>query len=71
MEEVYGVDEFPKLWSAFVDGFKDGFGANGGRMSEEDLKRIEARTLIVHGGKDPLVSADHPPLMRKMIKFNE
>lgn len=70
MEDVYG-DELPKLWSAFIDGYKDAFGANGGRMSEEDLKRIKAHTLILHGAKDQLVSKDHPPLMRKMIRSNE
>lgn len=69
-EKVYG-DDFPRLWSDFVDGFKDAFGADGGRLSEEDLERIEARTLILHGAKDQLVSKDHPPLLRKLIKFNE
>lgn len=71
MEAEYGVDEFPKLWSAFVDGFKDAFGANGARMSEQDVKRIDARTLIMHGAKDPLISPDHIPFMKKMIRFNE
>lgn len=71
MEDEYGADELQKLWSAFLDGFNDAFGANGAIMSEEEVKRIEARTLIMHGAKDPVLSADHPPIMRKMIKFNE
>lgn len=71
MEQVYGADHFQALWSAFVDGYKDAFGANGGRMSEADLKQIRAHTLIVHGAKDALVSKDHPPLLKEMIKFSE
>lgn len=69
-EGVFG-DDFPRIWSDCVDGFKDAFGANGGKMSEKDLKRIEARTLILHGAKDEMLSKDHPPLLIKCIKFNE
>lgn len=71
LEKVYGAEGLANLWSAFVDGYHDAFGLNGGRMSEDDLRRIRAQTLIMHGAKDPLVSKDHAPHMRKMIKFNE
>lgn len=71
LEKVYGAEGVAELWSAFIDGFPDAFGENRGRMSEEDLKRIKAQTLILHGAKDPLVSKDHPPYLKKMIQFNE
>lgn len=71
LEQVYGADEVQKLWSEFVDGFPDAFGENRARMSEKDLERIRAHTLIVHGAKDELVSKDHPPYLKKMIRFNE
>lgn len=71
LEQIYGADMVAELWAGFVDGFPNAFGPDGARMTDDDLKRIKAQVLIVHGGKDQLVSKDHPPFMQKMIANTE
>ena len=60
----YGDDQIIKLWEqarAFKDDFEDM------AFSTTDMARIQARTLIVHGDRDPLFPVDIPVSMFKAI----
>ena len=39
-----------------------------GDICIKDLENIHARTLIIHGLKDPLVPLEHPDFLHKHIK---
>lgn len=71
MEQLYGVDQFPILWSNWVDAFIRIYHENNGNICRNELKEIVAPTLIVHGTKDPMIAAEHIPYLRKHIKQNE
>lgn len=71
MENVYGAENFQQLWSDWIDGFKQLYEKNQGNICKEELPRIQAETLIVHGAKDPMIAPEHPPYLRKHIKNNE
>lgn len=71
MEQVYGVEYFPKLWSAWVDGFQKLYDANSGNICKDELHKIQAETLILHGLKDPMIASEHIPFLRKAIKSNQ
>lgn len=71
LESVYGSDYFPKLWANYVDGIQHLFDVNAGKMSLEELQRIEAQTLILNGAKDSLISSEHVPFLRKTLKSTE
>lgn len=68
MEKVYGIDYFPQLWSEWVDGFLNISKVNDGNICKEQLPHIQAKTLILHGAKDPMIAAEHIPFLRKSIK---
>lgn len=68
MEEMYGVDEFPKFWSAWIDGVNEIIKKNDGNLCKEKLPKIKASVLILHGKKDPMVDGDeHIPYLRNKI----
>lgn len=71
MEKVYGVEYFPQLWSEWIDAMVQLFEKNNGDICKNLLRDIEAKTLIVHGAKDPMVLAEHIPFLRKSIQSHE
>lgn len=71
MEKVYGVDYFPQLWSEWIDGMLNIYKINNGDICKTELNRIQAKTLILHGAKDPMVAAEHIPFLRKSIQNSE
>ena len=66
MEEIYGVEGFPKLWAAFNKAFGDILRDLGGKIC--DLGAVECPTLVVHGDKDAMVDPIHPDHLEKNIK---
>lgn len=71
LEKMYGIEYFPKLWANYVDGIQHLFDVKAGKMSLEELQRIEAKTLILNGVKDSLISHEHVPFLRKTLKSTE
>uniref|UniRef100_A0A182PMZ4 AB hydrolase-1 domain-containing protein n=1 Tax=Anopheles epiroticus TaxID=199890 RepID=A0A182PMZ4_9DIPT len=71
MEQVYGVDHFPKLWSAWVDGLLRIYHERKGDICSGKLKHIKAPTLVVHGAKDPMIIPDHVPYLLNNIKNSD
>lgn len=71
MQDMYGVDGFQRLWSNWIDGFVALSAANNGNICRDEVSQIQARSLIVHGLKDPMIAAEHVPYLRKHIKHNE
>lgn len=71
MENLYGVEYFPQLWSEWIDGMKQLCERNNGDICKSELGDIQAKTLIVHGAKDPMILAEHIPFLRKSIKTTE
>uniref|UniRef100_A0A182SDR6 AB hydrolase-1 domain-containing protein n=1 Tax=Anopheles maculatus TaxID=74869 RepID=A0A182SDR6_9DIPT len=67
MEQVYGADHFPKLWSAWVDGLLRIYHERKGDICSGKLKHIKAPTLVVHGAKDPMIIPDHVPYLLNNI----
>ena len=43
-------------------------GLFSGDICINDLENIQARTLIIHGLKDPLVPLEHPDFLHRNIK---
>nr|XP_002127049.2 valacyclovir hydrolase-like [Ciona intestinalis] len=70
MVEVYGKEYFEKTWHAWIDMFTE---MAGGRKEDtnlynEELCKIKADTLIIHGQKDALVPDFHPKHFAKNIQ---
>lgn len=71
MEEIYGKEGFAQLWSDWIDGIVDLAAAAGGDICKTDLPKIRAKTLIVHGAKDPMIAPEHVPYLLKHIQHTE
>lgn len=71
MEKMYGIEYFPQLWSEWIDGMKQLYEKNNGDICKNDLNKIIAKTLIVHGAKDPMILPQHVPFLRENIKSTE
>ena len=67
MEKVYGVDGFPKVWSAWVDGMLGIYKHRNGDICKELLDKILAPTFILHGAKDPMIVPEHVPHLQSSI----
>lgn len=67
MENVYGVDGFPKVWSAWIDGMLGIYKQRNGDICKEVLDKIRAPTFILHGAKDPMVVPEHVPHLQNSI----
>lgn len=67
MEKVYGVDGFPKVWSAWVDGMLGIYKHRNGDICKEVLDKIRAPTFILHGAKDPMIVPEHVPHLQNSI----
>ncbi|XP_059611408.1 valacyclovir hydrolase [Phlebotomus argentipes] len=68
MEEVYGKQEFPKLWSEWIDTLLTIYKEKDGNLCKELLKDIHCPTLILHGEKDPMIVPEHVPFLMDKIK---
>ncbi|XP_055304438.1 valacyclovir hydrolase [Sitodiplosis mosellana] len=71
LEKMYGVEYFPQLWSEWIDGMKQLYDKNNGDICKNDLAEITAKTLIVHGAKDPMILPQHVPFLRENIKSTD
>ncbi|XP_019377565.1 PREDICTED: valacyclovir hydrolase isoform X2 [Gavialis gangeticus] len=67
MEEMYGHEYFARTCEAWVDGISQ-FAEKSGNICEHLLPYIVCPTLIIHGGKDPLVPQFHPEYLHKNIQ---
>lgn len=67
LEKVYGVEYFPKLWSAWIDGMKNIYKEQNGNLCKDEVSKIKANTLLLHGAKDPMVDKCHVPYLRETI----
>ncbi|KAG9348095.1 hypothetical protein JZ751_004120 [Albula glossodonta] len=82
MEDMYGAQDFAKLWEAWVDGISQFTQRpNGGCAATQPkpsgcacsiccelLPLISCPTLIVHGEKDPMVPHFHPQYLLENIR---
>ncbi|KAL3859109.1 hypothetical protein ACJMK2_009341 [Sinanodonta woodiana] len=64
---MYGEKYFQQQWSNWVDAYKNYFVKRNGDICMDDLPKIKAKTLIVHGLKDPLVPLEHPDYLHTNI----
>lgn len=65
MTAVYGSELAP-MWSRWMDSFV-ALLESGGDLCMEGVKTIQCPTLILHGGKDPMVPDYHPTYLRENI----
>jgi len=65
MEEIYG-SSFPSLWSAWCGAYKD-FYDKGGDICKDDLAKIAAPALVIHGMKDAMVAEEHIHFLHQNI----
>ncbi|XP_055615488.1 valacyclovir hydrolase [Toxorhynchites rutilus septentrionalis] len=61
MEQVYGKDGFPRIWSAWVDGMLRFYKERDGDICKGSLENIKAPTFILHGALDPMIVPQHVP----------
>ncbi|XP_048769636.2 valacyclovir hydrolase-like [Ostrea edulis] len=65
---LYGEKYFREQWSNWIDAYQAYFDKRNGDICKDDLKNIAARTLIIHGIKDPMVPLEHPDYLHHHIK---
>ena len=65
---LYGEAGLQDMWNGWCDTMADIFKLRGGNVCREDLPSIKSPTLIMHGDKDPLVSAEQPTYLSRKIK---
>ncbi|XP_030626521.1 valacyclovir hydrolase [Chanos chanos] len=68
MEEMYGSQYFRHTWESWVDGISQFLKNPRGSICCELLPLIRCPTLIVHGGKDPMVPSFHPQYLLQNIQ---
>lgn len=68
LEKLYGPEYFKTTWENWVDTFIKIYKENKGDLCKSHLKNIVAKTLILHGEKDPMLVAEHVPYLLKNIK---
>ena len=67
--KIYGSTSLvQKLWSEYMDANIDIVDKRDGYVCEEELSEIKCPTLIVHGGKDPMVPFFHTEFIKDRIK---
>jgi valacyclovir hydrolase len=69
MGAVYG-DELQELWSRWCDGMLAIY-CSGGELCRQRLHLIQCPTLILHGGKDPLVPTFHADVLEAGIAHSQ
>ena len=65
MEDIYG-SSFPTLWTAWCGAYKEYY-ANGGDICKDDLAKITAPALVIHGMKDAMVAEEHIHFLHENI----
>lgn len=65
---LYGQKYFQTQWSKWVDAYGAYFEKRNGDICIQDLQKIRAKTLIIHGLKDQLVPLEHPDYLHANIK---
>ncbi|KAH3769023.1 valacyclovir hydrolase-like [Dreissena polymorpha] len=65
---LYGEKYFRAQWSNWVDAYQNYFDKRNGDICIAEVEKIRAKTLIVHGMKDPLVPLEHPDFLHQNIK---
>ncbi|XP_050461955.1 valacyclovir hydrolase [Cataglyphis hispanica] len=65
--EIYGEDYFKKTWSGWVDAVQRLYEKQNGNLCKQVLSKIKCPTLIIHGGKDPIVLPEHPEYLKQNI----
>ncbi|CAH2240637.1 jg14232 [Pararge aegeria aegeria] len=68
MMEVYGKERFAQYWARWVDGMSQAAEENNMDICREWLKYIKCPTLVLHGGKDPVVYPIHASYLIENIK---
>lgn len=66
-ERIMGAEEFARYWTDSVDSLHAIGQTNDGDICSGALSQIRCPTLIVHGGRDPIVSDATAALMRRHI----
>lgn len=67
MEAIYG-DEFPVLWAAWCQAYRDIY-SRGGDICSERVHDISCPTLVIHGAKDAMVAPEHVDFLHETIPF--
>lgn len=65
--EIYGEDYFKKTWTGWIDAMQRLYEKQNGNLCKQVLSKIKCPTLIIHGGKDPLVLPEHPQYLKQNI----
>jgi len=65
MEAMYGED-FPALWHSWVDAFL-AIHEQGGDICRGEAAAIQCPTLLVTGGRDPMVPPQHGAMLRLIV----
>ncbi|WAR12425.1 BPHL-like protein [Mya arenaria] len=65
---LYGEKYFREQWQNWVDAFQNYYDSRNGDICIQEVEKIKAKTLIVHGLKDPLVPLEHPDFLHQTIK---
>jgi len=67
LEPIYGREELQKMWTRFCDGMQALQAKKSGDVCLQALHDIKCPTLVMHGEKDPMVSAVHPKYFQRQI----
>lgn len=68
LEKLYGAEYFAKTWNEWVDIFVKLSKESDGDICSADLTNIVAKTLILHGAKDPMIAPEHIPFLMDKIR---
>lgn len=71
MEKVYGKEGFATLWSDWVDALLKIYNEKEGNLCKDELRKITAQTLVLHGAKDPMIVPEHVPYLLNNIKGSD
>eukprot|EP00051_Salpingoeca_urceolata_P027757 m.483157 g.483157 ORF g.483157 m.483157 type:complete len:321 (-) comp22800_c0_seq1:37-999(-) len=65
MGAIYG-DHFPGMWAAWLRSMRE-LHAQGGKICDDELERIQCPVLILHGVLDPMVPEQHPKHIKNKL----
>ncbi|KAM5156660.1 valacyclovir hydrolase-like isoform 1-T1 [Mantella aurantiaca] len=68
MEDLYGKEYFANTFSAWVEAVGQFINVSDGNICQHLLPLIDCPTLIIHGGKDPMVPSFHPEYLHQHIQ---
>ncbi|XP_053691054.1 valacyclovir hydrolase isoform X2 [Sabethes cyaneus] len=71
MEAIYGKADFPRIWSAWVDGMLQIYRKKNGDICKDVLENIRAPTFVLHGALDPMIVPEHVPHLLNTIPTTE